>query len=175
MGELTPPKSSTPTDQLVRLQFGDRQIFRIERRLPAVLVRDLPGGAARHSIAEQAHLELRESLVALECLCFADVTAAHTREQERERLRADEVRGNELMRRIDLHPLGDQVEQRRRIDHVASHLRTVRVSAASPAHHRHERLWGHSIRRIAPRFVSPAGCYTPSAYSVYPTSSPLTA
>ena len=40
---------------------------------------------------------------------------------QRERLRADHVRRNDLMLRTDRHAVGDEVQQGRGIDHVTSH------------------------------------------------------
>jgi hypothetical protein len=45
-------------DQGVGLELGDGKVFRVVRRLPAVLARDLSGGTARYSVTEQPHLQL---------------------------------------------------------------------------------------------------------------------
>jgi hypothetical protein len=39
-------------------------------------------------------------------------------------LRSDQVRSNELMLTTDLRAVGDEVQQRRHIDYVASHAGT---------------------------------------------------
>jgi hypothetical protein len=49
--------------QGVRLQPGDREVLGVLERVPVVLTRDLPGGAARHPVAEQPHLHLGDPLV----------------------------------------------------------------------------------------------------------------
>jgi hypothetical protein len=53
---------------------------------------------------------------------LAEVTAPHAREEQRQRLRADDVGGNELMLRTDVHAFGDEMKQRRGIDHITGHL-----------------------------------------------------
>ena len=50
---------------------------------------------------------------------------AKTADQQRERLGANQVRSDDLMRRIDLHAIADEVQQGRRVDHITSHLGTL--------------------------------------------------
>ena len=77
----------------------------------------------RHPVAEEADLQRRATLVVLQCDGLVEVTVAHARQEERERLRADDVRRDELMITMDVDTLGDEMEQRRRIDHIAGHVR----------------------------------------------------
>jgi len=67
--------------------------------------------------------------MALERDLLGDVTVAHGRQESRQRLGADEVRRNELMRATDLHALGNEVKQCRGIDHVTSHPDSVGLAA----------------------------------------------
>ena len=60
----------------------------------------------RDAVAEQPHLQLRHAFVALERDGLGDVTAAHARQEQAERLGADQVRGDEAMARIDLRSFG---------------------------------------------------------------------
>jgi hypothetical protein len=51
-------------------------------------------------------------------LRLGEVRTPHRRQQERQRLGADEVRSDKLMPFADLDLVGDEVQQRERVDHV---------------------------------------------------------
>lgn len=63
-----------------------------------------------------------------------DVAALHGGQQQRQCLRANESRCDELMRRSDLDVLGDDMQQRWRIDHVASQFPTIQPRNAAIVH-----------------------------------------
>ena len=55
-------KGGIDRDECVGLQFRHCEVLGVVGRLPALLARDPPGGAARDSVAEQTHLQLGEAL-----------------------------------------------------------------------------------------------------------------
>jgi hypothetical protein len=79
----------------------------------------------RDTRSEQPHLHLGETLVVLERHLLSEVTLTHLLEKQRERLGANQVRSDDLMRRVDLHAIADEVQQGRRVDHITSHLGTL--------------------------------------------------
>jgi hypothetical protein len=109
-------------DEGVSLQLGDGEVLRLVRRLPALLARDPPGRTPRHPVAEQPHLQRGEAFVVLKGHLLGEVTAAYGGQQQRKRLGADEVRGDELVFRTDLSARGDQLQEGGGIDDVASHV-----------------------------------------------------
>ena len=113
---------------------------------------DPPGGSTRHSVPEETHLHLGQALVALERHRLRDLIPTHAGKQETEGLRADEVRGDQLMPGIDLDGGRDEVEQRRCVDHIASHVSRVCATGGARAFGRlspHFRRLGHP--KIRPR------------------------
>ena len=73
-------------DEGVCLELGHGEVLGVERRVPALLLGDPPGGATRHPIPEEPHLHLRQALVALERHGLADLIPTHAGEQETEGL-----------------------------------------------------------------------------------------
>ena len=85
------------------------------------------------SVVSQPHLELSEPFVVLQGHRLGQLATMDGREQQGQGLRADEVRGDELVLRVDLHPFGDDVDQGRSVEDVAAHGGTLERRATSGA------------------------------------------
>jgi len=115
-------------DQSVSLQRADGKVLSVEDRLPSVLTTKPPRSTTRHPVAEQSHLHFGETLMLLERELLGDVALVHGRQQQGQRLRPNTVRSDELMRGMDVDVVGNDTQECRRIDHVASHWLTLRIS-----------------------------------------------
>jgi hypothetical protein len=103
-------------DEGIRLELCERHEFRVERRLPAELIRDPPCRPLEHLVAEEANLQRVDPGHALHPLGGRDFAAARSVVQRRQRLRPDERRCDELMSGGDLDLSGGDPEQRVAVD-----------------------------------------------------------
>ena len=85
-------------DEGVGLQPCDREVLRVVRRVPALLLGDLERRPARHPVAERADLQLGEPGVQLAGLLLGEPATADQAQQEGQRSGADAVRCHELVR-----------------------------------------------------------------------------
>jgi len=108
-------------DQRVSLQPGDREVLGVPERVPAVLTRNLPGGAAGDPVTEQPHFQLGQPLVCFQGCRFGAPARENLAEQQFQRLGADRIRRDQLMARVDAEPGVHEVEQGRRVNDVAGH------------------------------------------------------
>ena len=98
-------------------------------RLPPQLVRDPPRRPLQHLVTEEAHLQGVDARDPLDSLGGGDLTPPGCLIQRRQRLRADERRRDELVRRCDLDLASDDPEQRVTVDDEPRHTATLHAGA----------------------------------------------
>ncbi len=115
------PRGRVDADEQVGLESRDREVLGFGGRVEPVLAGQLPGHPPRDAVAEQAHLHGGHRLVPGQRLPFGQLAAADRAVEQVERLRAQQLRRDQLVRGRHRNPLADEVNERRCVDSEAGH------------------------------------------------------